>query len=355
MPFLYPPSYEISRIMPQLEAQGRAGRIWLDFLPQKNVNAGTVRWEQKDNMFGLQAMRGLDGAPTRVQRQGSKVFNYEPGIFGEFQTITETELTIRAGAVSDLANTPIPVGDLVMEAQMLLVEREFDRMEWSVSRLLTTGTLAIRLDGPDGLQAAVYNDTYSVQTYTATIPWATFATATPILNFQAVQQLGVGYSTDLGAGAVAVMNSVTANRMLNNANAADFGGRRNQYGATYNDLTNYNQFLIAQNLPRIQVDDRGYYPILGQTGGVSGGFIKFIADGVVAVIGKRPGGAPIGNYQMTRNMNNPNGTPGPYQYVIDRANGINAEKRTPPNIEIHRGHNGGPCLYFPSSVVIMSV
>jgi hypothetical protein len=297
-------------------------------------------------------MRGLDGAPTHVQRLGSNTYNYEPGVYGEYIDITETELTTRAGSIA-ISAAPIPVGDLVMQAQMQLINREYDRMEASISTLLTTGQLTVKLDGPDGLQRS-YTDVYTTQTYTAAIPWSSYSTATPILNFQSVQQLGVGISVDLGAGAIAYMNTATANQLLNNTNTADFGGRRNQYGATYNNLENVNQFLLGQNLPKIQTDDRGYYPKLGETGGVSAGFVKFLPDGVVAVVGKRPGGARVGEYQLTRNMSN-GGNPGSYQYIVDRINGVNGEKRTPANIEVHRGHNGGPALYYPSSVVIMTV
>ena len=352
MPFTYPTNFELSEIQADLMAQGREGRIWLDLMPPIMKNAGSVRWTQMDNYFGLQHLRGADGQPSRVQRLGQKIYNYEPGVFGEFEVITETELLNRAGSVA--TSVPIPIDDLVIAGQTQLINREYDRMEASISTLLSTGTLSIKIDGPNGLQTG-YSDTYTTQTFTAAVPWATVATATPIQNFQAVQQLGVGISVDLGAGAVAIMNSVTSNRLLNNTNAADFGGKRSNYGATLNNLTNINQYLLAQNLPQIQVDDRGYYPKYGQSGGVSAGFTKFIADGKVVVIGKRPGNAKVGEYQMTRNISNPNGTPGPYMFIKDYIQGVNAEKRVPGSIEIHRGHNGGPAIYYPSAVVIMSV
>jgi hypothetical protein len=58
---------------------------------------------------------------------------------------------------------------------------------------------------------------------------------------------------------------------------------------------------------------------------------------------------------MTRNLNNPGGAPGHYEYIKDYAQGINAPKETPPKIEIHVGHNGGPVCFRPGSIVIMSV
>jgi hypothetical protein len=348
MPFVYPTNFELQAIEPDLVARGRAGRVGLDIMPDRNVNAAEVRWSQQDNYYGLQALRGLDGAPTRVQRVGTKVYSYTPGVFGEYVDLTETELTRRAGYSP--AGTPIDVADMIVEADQQLINREFDRIEATNWAVLTTGTFSIKLDGPNGTQIG-FTDTFTIQTYTASVAWATAATATPITNFQAVQQLGMaaGRSVDLGAGAVAYMNSVTSNRMLNNANAADLSGRRINSGSTPNSVVDVNRYLAAQNLPQVQVYDAGYIPTIG------GSFTKFIPDGKVVVVGRRVSGARIGEYLKTRNANNPNLAPGSYSYTIDRANGVNGEKRTPPNIERHRGHNGGPVLYLPGSIVVMNV
>jgi hypothetical protein len=59
---------------------------------------------------------------------------------------------------------------------------------------------------------------------------------------------------------------------------------------------------------------------------------------------------------MTRNANNPGYAPGSYTYTIDRTgNGPNGQRQTPPNIEVHQGHNGGPRLEYPGSILLMSV
>jgi hypothetical protein len=176
------------------------------------------------------------------------------------------------------------------------------------------------------------------------VTWATSATATPIANFQAVQQLGMaaGHSVDLGAGAIVYMNSVTSNRMLNNANAADLSGRRITAGNTPNNLADVNRYYAAQNLPQVQVYDGGYQTV-PTVGATVGPFVKFIPDGKAVVVGKRTSGARVGEYFKTRNASN-GLRPGSYAYTIDRANGVNGEKRTPANIERHRGHNGGPII-----------
>ncbi len=350
--FNYPTNFELQQIEPDLAAKAEAGRLGLEIMPIRNANAAEVRWNQQDNFYGLQALRGLDGAPTRVQRVGNKTYTYEPGVFGEFVDITESELTRRSGYSP--VGTPIDVTDLVVDADNQLINRELDRIESTIWTLLTTGTFSIKMDGPNGTQVG-FTDTFSIQTYAASVAWATAATATPITNFQAVQQLGAaaGHSVDLGAGAVAYMNSVTSNRMLNNTNASDLSGRRINGGNTTNSIADVNKYLAAQNLPQIQVYDGGYQSTV-TVGATVGTYTKFIPDGKAVVVGKRTSGAKIGEYLKTRNASN-GLMPGSYAYTIDRANGVNAEKRTPANIERHRGHNGGPVIYLPSAVVVMSV
>jgi hypothetical protein len=348
MPYVYPQSSVLFEIEQDLIQEGRAGRLGLDLMPDVNRNAAKVRWTQKDNYYGLQQMRGYDGSPLHVTRVKQTTYEYNPGVFGEFTALDEQELTTRAGAV-DLSAVPVDIGDLIAESQRQLIGREFDRMESSIWTLLSTGVLNITKDGPNGKQVT-YKDSYTTQTYTATVPWATSATATPIKDFQAVQQLGMaaGHSVNFGSGARAICNGVTGFRLLNNSNAADYGGRRSQYGATINSLKMANDYFGGQNLPQLEVYDRGYIPRIGGT------FKKFIPDGVVIVIGQRPSGAKIGEYQMTRNLSN-NLKPGSYSIVKDYANGVNAPKEVPGKIEVHRGHNGGPAIYYPSAVVVMSV
>lgn len=350
MPFIYQTNYTMQEIEASLLARGRAGRVGLDIFPEAPKNAAQVRWTQADNHYGLQQMRGLNGQPSHVKRTGRKQYVYEPGVYGEFELIDETELVTRAGS-APIDSTPIDVSDLVAEADSQLIGREYDRKEWLAWNALR-GSITVTLGGENGIQRA-YTDTYAVQTYTAPVPWATSATATPILNFQSVQQLQVGSSVNFGAGATAYMNQVTANRLLNNANTADLAGRRNQFGATINNIEGVASYWGAQNLPKIVVYDAGYYPTIGGT--TAAQFTKFIQDGEVFVVGVRPGNARVGEMQMTRNAMNPNLAPGSYRFIKDYANGVNAPKEVPPRIEIHRGWNGGPVVFFASAIVRMLV
>lgn len=346
MPFIYPTAYEISTIEPELVSRGLAGRLGMQLLPIRNVNAPRIRWRQRDNYTGLQHFRGLDGQPTLVQRVGENVYEYEPGVFGEYGDITETELTNRAGS-ADTRTTSIDVSDLVAEQDEVGVCRELDRIESSIFSILVTGTLTIKIAGPNGVMTG-YSSTFPVQTYSALVDWDTSATARPLADFFNVSQLGIGKGTTFGGTATAYMNSVTANKMLTNSNAADLAGRRETGGGTFDTVEDVNKILVAKGAPRIGIYDEGYIPS-------GGSFTQFIPTDKVLVVGKRTSGGKLGEYVKTRNANNPGYAAGSYRYVIDRANGTNGEKRTPANIEVHRGHNGGPVLYYPSAFVVMSV
>jgi hypothetical protein len=351
MPFIYPTSFEMRTLLPVLEQRDRASRLGLRIMPIRRVNAAKVRWRQRDNSWGLQHLRGLDGVPTLVTRVGEKSFEYTPGVFGEYEMVTETELTERSGSV-DVRTTVIDVGDLVAECDDQLIQREDDRIESSNWAVLTTGTISIKIAGPNGQQVG-YTSTYTIQTFTAAVAWATIATATPLKDFQTVSLLGVGKGVNFGAGANAYMNSVTGNNMLNNTNANDLAGRRAEMGSTIDNIPEVNRFLVGRASPPITLYDQGY------PSDAAGTYTKFIPDNKVVVVGQKPGAASVGYYVITRNAN-ANYQPVSYRFVLDFANGGgagggNAPKKVPPHIEVHRGHNGGPTMEYPSAVVLMNV
>lgn len=352
---VYPSPAVMKEIESELTLRDRADRIGLQLFPVVQEPTYHVRWVQRDNYYGLQQMRGLDGLPPHVQRLGQTTFVYEPGVYGEHTSITEREILTRAAFGN--TNLPIPISDLVMRDQTQLIQREDDRMEANVWTLLGTGTLSIPLPGPNG--TTVYNDTYTTQTVTASVPWATSATAVPIADFQRATQLGIGHGVDLGSGATAYANSFTINLLLNNSNAADYGGRRSQYGATLNTIAGANDYFRGQNLPQLVPYDAGYQlaPLAGPVTSASTQFTKFIPDHTVIVVGKRPSGQPIGNTVQTIQAMEPGASarPGGYNYVTDSTRGLNTPMRTPPKIEIHRGWNGGLVLYYPSAVVVLTV
>jgi hypothetical protein len=306
------------------------------YFPTRDVDASLVMWDQLDNYTGLQQLRGMNGEPPVVKQIGAKSYQVRPGVYGEFARIDELQLTERRQYGS--WDTPISVDDLVMQKQDYLLGRQIDRMRWILWTLVTTGTFSVQL--PDA--AVGHSDTYTMQTYSAAVPWATIATATPLADLSAIQLLARGHSLNFGAGAVAFMNRVTFNNMRSNTNAADLYGRRTAGLGTANSQDLINGLLQADDLPGIRIWDDGYL-------NDSGTFVPFIPNAKVVVFGQRPGGAPIGEMQLTRNASNPGLAPGAYTKVVDDPNEV------PRNIEVHAGWNGSPALWFPSAIVVASV
>src|SRR5438552_14220260 len=127
MNLVYPTAAEMFEILPDLIARDRADRVGLKLFPPVSRNTFHVRWIQRDNYYGLMQMRGVDGAPPRVQRLGQNTFTYEPGVYGEHISITEREILTRA--IPSRPDIPVPITDLVLEADTQLIQREDDRME----------------------------------------------------------------------------------------------------------------------------------------------------------------------------------------------------------------------------------
>jgi hypothetical protein len=153
--------------------------------------------------------------------------------------------------------------------------------------------------------------------------------------------LGRGHSIDFGTAATAYGNQATVNVMLNNQNPNDLFGRRGQYGVTINTLVASNQIFLENALPRIEVMDDTYYDD-------HGALQLYIPNGYLVVFGKRPNNRPLGNYRMTFNAQTGGG--GSYMKIVD-----NTTRDVPRKIVVHRGHNGGPVIYFPSGVIVMKV
>lgn len=335
--FVYPTSNELIQIAQDKLPRLVTDRPIFDMFPIRNVDSHLLRWEQRDNYVGLQQLRGLNGDPPRIKRIGGKVYQMEPGVYGEFGRVDELELTTRRQWGS--YGTPVSIDDLVMEIQDQLLGRMLDRLELIGWTLLTTGTFAVA--GPTG--QTIHTDSYTTQTYTAGVPWATIATAAPIADFRATQLLTRGRSVSFGAGSLAFMNRTTYNNLISNTNPNDLGGRRLAGLAPVNNINGLNQILQGEDLPNIVIYDEGY---LDDTGT----FQLYIPNAKVILVGKRAGGSPVAEYRFTRNVNNPGMGPGMYMKVYDRG-----ELQVPRAIDVHLGHNGGPVMYYPSAIVLMSV
>lgn len=335
--FVFPENFELNQIERDKLPRLTQNRPAFDILPLKTMDYAQLVWEQQENIKGLQQIRGLGGDPRRVEALGSGIKYSEPGYYGEFRTIDETELTLRRRYGS--INEPINITDLVMAAQDQLLERRLNRQELLIWTLLTTGTFtAIGASGQ-----VLHTDIYGIQTTTVAVPWSTVATATPIKDLRAVKLLARGSSVRFDQGSDLWMNQATFNGLAANTNAADLGGKRTAGLASITGINDINDILLKEDLPTIKIYDEGYYDDAGN-------FQLYIPTNKAILIGKRTSGTPIGNYEMTRNANNPDLGPGPYMRVIDRL-----ETTVPRRIEVHDGHNGGPVLFFPRAIVVLTV
>jgi hypothetical protein len=335
--YVFPTSAELQQIAQDKMPNLLTNRPIFDIFPMRSVNEALLIWEQLDNFKGLQQVRGLNGQPPKVQPVGLKQYQMQPGVYGEFLPINELEMTIRRAPGS--WNTPVDITDMVLEKQDQLLQRRLDRIEQICWILLATGIFSVAASHG----SIIHTDQFPIQTFTALTSWATFATATPLADFSAVQLLSRGHSVDFGARAQAYMNRATFNNLRSNINAADIYGRRTAGLGTFNNLQGINQLLTGDDLPGLVVYDGGYF-------NEAGTFIPFIPVNTVIVVGVRPAGQTVGEYRMTRNFNNPDMAPGPYMRVIDTG-----EYTVPRNIEVHDGHNGGIVLWYPSAVVVMNV
>lgn len=332
--YVYPSVQRLQQIEQDLLPTLIAADPIFDIFPIEDDDDDVLRWEQIDNYKGLQQIRGLNGDPPRVVRTGAKSYLASPGVFGEQVNVDERELTKRRRFGS--FDQRIDVSDLVRQQQDFLLTRELDRMRYIGWTLAVTG--AITVLNADGV--TMYTDAFPLQTYTATTTWATKATATPLLDLRAIKLLARGHSVDFGSRAVLYVNQTTANNLLGNTNAGDLFGRRGMYGATLNSLASDNSILLENGLPQIEVYEGGYYNDAGK-------FTLFIPDNVGVLVGQRPGGVPVGNYRRTWNAVNKGS--GSYMKIVEDDDDV------PPRITLHRGHNGGIVVKFPSALVVLSL
>lgn len=336
--FLYPTSAALGAIeqqmLPQLDG---ADDPINSIFPDSNVDDTLLIWEQYDNFTGLQQVRGLNGEPGKVNKIGAKQYMMQPGVYGEYQPIDETELTRRRQVGT--FGSPIDISDLVLLANNQLLQRQMNRKRKMGWDLLTQGFFTNT--APNG--TVVHSDSYSQRIYTSIVPWTTAATATPLQDFRNVLLLRRGYSIRLDSSTRAYANQTTINAGLANLNAADLYGKRTAGLSTINTLTGINQLFTGEGLPNLTPWDDGYYDDTNV-------FRLFIPDGYIVVAGGRTSGAPAGKFISTRNANNPGMAAGPYSKVID-----SLETKVPRTIQVHRGFNGGIALYFPSSFIVMKV
>ena len=334
--YTYPTSKELRLInaekIPNLERE----RPTFSIFPTTESNDFTLEWEQRDSYRGFQQLRGLNGEPSYVKTYGFKRYSAKPGVFGEYMTVDEEMMTVRASQNGADAGRPINIDDLVTERQDTLNLRERDLLEYIHWQALLAGQ--INFVGPTG---AMYGDQWPIQTTTFS-DWSDLANATPIKDLLGLKTLARGKSVTFGTGSQYFMNSTMVGYLLLNRNQADLGGQLaiTQGGVKpVKTLTEINTMLQGFGLGSIEEYDETYTTDAGVD-------TLWIPDDVISVVGRRTNGDKLGEYRMVRNANNPNLAPGRYEKVIDRL-----DTRVPRTIEVHRGHNGGLVIFYGSAIV----
>ena len=331
----YPTTRELREINPEKIQVLTRNRPTFSIFPLVDSDFWTLEWEIKDNWRGMQQLRGLNGKPSYVKMVGKNQFSAEPGVWGEFMTVDEKMMTLRARDGGD--GRPVDISDLVTERQDYMNNREIDLIEYIGWKILLDGQFSFV--GPLG---ATYADTFPIQTV-AFSDWSDLSNATPLADLLALKLRTSGKSVSFGSGTEAYANMVTVNNLLRNRNANDLGG---QLAITFGGskplktLGEINALFASSDLPTIIEYDEGYFAE------PSGTFTKWIPDDVISIVGKRTNGDSLGEYRMVRNTNNPNNAPGRYEKVIDRL-----DDQVPRTIEVHRGHNGGPVLFYGSAII----
>jgi hypothetical protein len=270
---------------------------------------------------------------------GEKAFQAQPGVWGEFMTIDERMMTLRAQQVP--SGQPVDISDLVTERQDYLNNRETDLIEYIHWKALLDGQFSFV--GPTG---ATYSDQFAIQTASFS-DWSDHANATPLKDFLGLKQTTTGKSVSFGSQAQAFMNTKTLSDLLLNSNAADLGGQLAVSSGgvkPVKSLPEVNTVLASMGLPTIVEYNEGYFAE------PSGTFTLWIPNDVVSIVGARTNGDSLGEYRMTKNANNDDMSPGRYEKVIDRK-----DETVPRKIEIHRGHNGGLVIFYGSAIVKASV
>jgi hypothetical protein len=306
-----------------------------------------LEWEQRDNYRGFQQLRGLNGEPSYVKMVGLKRYSQEPGVFGEYMTLDEKQMTTRAALYTDAGlgtaqegaeGRPVDVSDLVVERQDYLNARETDLIEFCHWAILLNGTFTIL--GPTG---AEFSSTFAIQIVTLS-DWSDPETGTPYADLVGLRLLVRGKSVNFGSGAVARGNAITISAALLNRNPNDIGGMRISQGdfrvGTSITLNDMNTILRNAGSPVLEEYDEGY------NRESDGNLITWIPDYVLSIVGRRANGDPLGEYRMVRNVNNPANAAGRYSKVID-----NLDRDVPRKISVHQGHNGGLVLFYPSAIV----
>jgi hypothetical protein len=93
--FSYPSNATLTEVARVFQGQLTMDDLLFQLMPVRDVDTDIIMWEQRDDFFGLQQVRGINGEPPKVQPIGHKTYMTTPGVYGEHSDIDEKMLTQR--------------------------------------------------------------------------------------------------------------------------------------------------------------------------------------------------------------------------------------------------------------------
>lgn len=325
-------------------------------------DADKVKWDQYENPYGLIPYRGLDGNPPLVSFPGFRQYNFDPGYFGGYTQLSETEITAerQPGTIASPLDVDDRLGMLMLHASTMIVSR----CRKMLSDMLVAGKFTVT-----GAQGQVYG--YQVDGYRTKVPgvgWnASPTTAVPIndmLQWQAELQRGT--SSKFGGESILLANSNTIAELFKTTQIQT--SYRTKYGASVigldgaADLAGLNSITQGFDLPKIVRYDHGYYPTLADAvNRTTANFTYIIPNRTLIWLGKRPDTNKVGQFQLTRHAGLvETGQAKGYPSIRTRnteaaeiAKGLYVRShyinRMPHHYDLEFGFNGGPVMWWGSA------
>lgn len=324
--------------------------LGITLAPFEELMTQRVQWDELDAERGMTSPHNMNSDPRVDTRPGSKLREYEAIPFKETDVIREDEL-LRARQMGSLYGV-IDLSWIIGRTVKARVDKTFLRAEWCIWSMFR-GLLDINENG------VRVHETFPIQTFDSVVDWDQYDTATPLGDDMAVALMFAGTGAT-AKGAKAYCNQATLNMRLKNHNDRDlFGLRKNATDVRFG-LKEMNELLDERGLATYEVYDEGYVDL-------NGNFQRWLLDGEVTVIGKRPQSQKVASFGMTPSFHiQKNGMPAPGFFAFLEVNGqpnpgalevsaasLGAGKN--PRIEITGGVYGGPRLPYPRSVIHMQV
>lgn len=348
---IIPSPAEIIKVGAQIIPYRRKELLGLtELMPTTYVDNTQIIINRPDIVRGLQQWRGLASEPpvndARFNRMG-KFCTFYPGYWGETIGINEAEIAMVAEPPTGgtwSAGQPLSIKNEVGRIQNRLTVRMLNRIEKNVWDTLRTGRyIATDMNGN-----IIFEQFFNIRKARAAVDWNDIVNSAPLATLRSLPELFRDSSaTFTGSGVRYYMNRTTLNRLLENRNANDIGKGSLSACCQTVTLEWINGQLEAQGLGRIVVYDNRW---VDDQDGVH----LFLPDGWVIAKGVRPDSQKVGNYYLTKVMNDGlkmGGDERGFWYFLNDNQGREVTRK----VTVGAGHNGGPIIYYPEMVVSLQV